>query len=574
MTPRPGLLGVLCAAGLLLSGPTALARPQPTDGRWFADRGETFVNPVLIGDYSDPDVIRVGRDYYLTASSFNSAPGLPILRSGDLVNWTLIGHALPWLSPRDHFRAPRRGAGVWAPSLRHHAGLYMIYYPDPDHGLFRVTAKDPRGPWTAPTLVDSDPGAIDPAPFWDDDGHAWLVHAYAKSRSGKANIIMLKPLSPDGARVTGKGRVIIDGDRLPPIQTSVGPRPWLFTEGPKLYKRNGWYYLFAPSGGVKAGWQAVFRSRSLTGPFEPRNVMDQGDSQTNGPHQGAWVVTDAGEDWFLHFEDRDVYGRVVHLEPMAWKDDWPVIGADPDGDGRGAPVAGGRKPRTLAPVATRVAAPVADDPLTGAPNLAWQWAANPADDWMRPSPEGLWLKSISGSANLFETGAVLSQKLPAEAFTATVRLDFAPKAIGERAGLGIFGRGYGWIGLEKTAEGPRLVVETRPDADRNGEAQTEARAIAQSRLWLRVTATPRTLTIPPTETTGWPSLTRWRTFEARYSYSLDGQTFTPFGPSFTARPGVWVGAQIGLFAQARQGAPAAVAAQVGGGRFADFRVTP
>ncbi|HWU12462.1 MAG TPA: family 43 glycosylhydrolase, partial [Caulobacter sp.] len=182
MSWTKSIVGALLACAASTS---ALAQAGPP--AFAADQGDgTYRNPVLAGDYSDPDVVRVGETYYLTASSFTNVPGLPILKSMDLVNWTLIGHALPWITPVAHHATPRRGGGVWAPAIRHHDGKFMIYYPDPDFGIFLVTATDPAGPWSAPVLVDDSKGAIDPAPFWDDDGQGWLVHGWARSRAGIA----------------------------------------------------------------------------------------------------------------------------------------------------------------------------------------------------------------------------------------------------------------------------------------------------------------------------------------------------------------------------------------------------
>ncbi|HYC94352.1 MAG TPA: glycoside hydrolase 43 family protein [Sphingomicrobium sp.] len=551
----------------------AIHAAQAADGRWFPDRGDgTYENPVLIGDYSDPDVVRVGEDFYLTASSFANAPGLPILHSRDLVNWTLIGHALPTVPPVAHFRTPRRGGGVWAPAIRHRNGRFLIYYPDPDFGIFLVTAADPRGPWTAPQLVDSTKGAIDPAPFWDEDGTGWLVYALARSRAGKANVIILKRLDEEGRRTVGEGRTIIDGEALPPVMTSIGARPWQTTEGPKLYKRDGWYYIFAPSGSVKGGWQGVFRSRRIEGPYEGRNVLDQGRTDINGPHQGAWVTTPSGEDWFLHFQDRDSYGRIVHLQPMRWKGGWPVIGADPDGDGRGEPVLRHKKPRTAPQART---APVADDEFNGPLSLAWQWNSNPDDDWLALADGQLRLKSVSGSANLYEAGNLLSQKLPALSFMATALLRFQPLRPGERAGLAILGQRYAWIGLERRGDENRLVQIAHDGADPSAAPQrTEGPSVGDGTVWLRFQAEPVTIKVgPPNFTPYWPSMLRETHASVRFSYSLDGKNFTPLGPAFESRPGRWVGAQIGLFAQAPNGTPAAIATTVGHADFDWFRIS-
>ena len=360
---------ILAALAALFVTPVSASSPPP--GVWVPDQGDgTYRNPVLQGDYSDPDVVRVGDDYYLTSSSFTNVPGLPVLHSRDLVNWTIIGHALAVVPPADHFRVPRRGGGVWAPAIRYHAGRFMIFYPDPDYGIFMVSAKTPAGPWTAPVLVDGTKGAIDPCPFWDSDGKGYLVHAFAGSRAGKNNQVVLKRLDAAGTKTVGEAKVIVDGARLAPVETGLGPSPWTTIEGPKLYKRDGWYYVFAPAGGVKNGWQAVFRSRRIDGPYEGRDVMDHGPAEAlgpaNGPHQGAWVTVGGRGDAFLHFQDTDAYGRRVWLEPMRWQDGWPVIGgvagaAAPAGASRGVPVAGGPKPVPGQPVAV----PVADDDFNG-----------------------------------------------------------------------------------------------------------------------------------------------------------------------------------------------------------------
>ncbi len=562
------------AIALALAAGAAGGAPGQTPVQTPARAGD-YRNPVLAGDYSDPDVVRVGNDFYLVASSFANVPGLPILHSTDLVHWTLIGHALPRLSPEDHFATPRRGGGVWAPAIVHRDGVFRIYYPDPDRGIFVVTARDPRGPWSAPQLVDDTTGAIDPAPFWDDDGSAWLAHAFAASRAGFQNVVVLKRMNAEGTRTIDKGIRIVEGDRLPPVRTSIGPRPWQTTEGPKLYKRDGWYWLFVPSGSVKGGWQGVFRARSLTGPWEGRNVLDQGPTPVNGSHQGAWVTTAAGEDWFLHFSDADSYGRQVHLQPMRWRGGWPVIGADPDGDGIGQPVATHAAPRL--PRGTGAGIPASDD-FDGPPHAGWQWNSNPRGDWIRPAPAGvLRLGSVPASANLWEAGNLLTQKLPGDSFTVTAKLRFAPIRVGERSGLALFGSDYGWIGVERTAQGSRVVQATRRDADK-GAAETIAAGPAlppEGALWLRMTATPVTVRNPvPDFSPYWPAMLRSRHAETRFAYSLDGTTFVRLGAPFVSRPGRWVGAQIGIFAAASGGTPAFTANTTGHAEYDWVRVTP
>lgn len=221
-----------------------LGAQQTISTVWVSDnRDGTYKNPVINADYSDPDVIRVGNDYYMVSSSFTHIPGLPILHSKDLVNWKIIGHALKKQPPYDVYDKVQHGAGVWAPSIRHHNNEFYIYYPDPDFGIYLIKSKDINGPWSEPVLVEAGKGLIDPCPLWDA-GKTYLVHAYAGSRAGIKSIIVVKEMNTDGTKTIGNSVLVYDGHELD-----------LTIEGPKFYKRNGYYYIFAPAGGVSTGWQ-------------------------------------------------------------------------------------------------------------------------------------------------------------------------------------------------------------------------------------------------------------------------------------------------------------------------------
>jgi beta-xylosidase len=271
-------------------------------GFWQPDNEDgTYSNPIIHADYSDPDVIRVGNDFYMTASSFNCSPGLPVLHSVNLVNWEIIGYALQKQPPFDVFNFPQHGNGVWAPAIRYHNGEFFIYWGDPDFGIYVVKAKNPEGPWSEPHLVHAAKGWIDPCPFWDDDGKAYLVHAFAGSRSGIKSVLVINEMSPCGLSIDEKCTLVFDGHENHRT-----------IEGPKLYKRNGYYYIFAPAGGVKPGWQTVLRSKNIYGPYEIKTVLHQGNTPINGPHQGGWVELESGESWFIHFRDKDAYGRIVY----------------------------------------------------------------------------------------------------------------------------------------------------------------------------------------------------------------------------------------------------------------------
>ncbi|GAB3875964.1 glycoside hydrolase 43 family protein [Hymenobacter segetis] len=505
----------------------AQSLPPGVSKVWVPDLGNgTYKNPVLYADYSDPDVVRVGSDFYLTSSSFNAVPGLQILHSKDLVNWSIIGAVFKQQPPLARYREPQHGNGVWAPAIRYHNQEFYIYYPDPDLGIFVTKAKNPAGPWSAPVCVKQASGWIDPCPLWDADGKAYLVHGFAGSRAGIKTVLAVSPMSPDGQRLTGDDVLVFDGHAGHPT-----------LEGPKFYKRNGYYYIFAPAGGVPTGWQLVLRSRNVYGPYEEKIVMDQGKTPINGPHQGAWVDTDAGEDWFLHFQDQGAYGRVVHLQPMVWKNDWPVIGEDPDGDGKGQPVLTHRKPRIKSPAQPLATPPTSDEFSAAKLGLQWQWHANPQDYWayLNPAQGQLRLYSVAlpeGFKNYWQVPNLLLQKLPAETFTVTTKLTFTSRIEGEKVGLMMMGLDYAYLSLTNQGGKLQLSQTVCKDADKLKPETTTApvevpAALAGKPLYLRVTTKAGA--------------------KCQFSYSFDGQTFQPLGAEFIAREGKWIGAKVGLF---------------------------
>ncbi|HMK25499.1 MAG TPA: glycoside hydrolase 43 family protein [Chitinophagaceae bacterium] len=488
---------------------------------WVADNGDgTYKNPIIHADYSDPDAIRVGNDYYMISSSFNHVPGLPILHSKDLVNWELIGHALKRLTPHEHFDTVQHGGGVWAPSIRYHNGEFYIYYPDPDFGIYLIRSKNILGPWSEPVMVESGKGLIDPCPLWDDNGKVYLVHAFAGSRAGIKSIIVVKELNKEGTKVISDAVMVYDGHEKDPT-----------IEGPKFYKRNGYYYIFAPAGGVSTGWQTVLRSKNIYGPYERKVVMDQGESQINGPHQGAWVTTQTGEDWFLHFQDKEAYGRVVHLQPMKWINDWPVIGVDKDGDGKAEPVLIYKKPNVgkTYPILT----PAESDEFNGNKiGLQWQWQANPKEGWGFPTASGT-LRMFSvyqpdSIRSLWNMPNILGQKLPSDEFKATLKVNFNPKFIDERFGLIMLGSDYAFISLVKGEDGFYAVYRECLNADKDkNEISGKHFPIDGSVFYLQIRMEKGGI--------------------CHFGFSENGEKFTMFDKSFTAKTGKWVGAKLGMF---------------------------
>lgn len=522
---------------------------------WMADLGNGYYqNPILYADYSDPDVCRVGDDFYMTASSFNCVPGLPILHSRDLVNWTIIGYALDRLVPAEaydgaqtaspttvtdgrifidnSFDRPRHGDGVWAPAIRYHNGEFFIYWGDPDNGIFMVKTKDPAGRWSAPVLVHKSKGIIDTCPFWDEDGRAYIGHGFAGSRAGLKSILGLIEMTPDGTATIGEDCVIYDGhvDNVT-------------IEGVKLYKREGYYYILCPAGGVPTGYQLAMRSKSIYGPYDWKIVMAEGKSGVNGPHQGGLVDTpDGSENWFIHFQDVDAYGRIAHLQPVTWVDGWPVMGIDKDGDLCGDPVIKHKKPNL--PKQTPCAPVESDDFNHTGLGLQWQWHSNSnalwsfADQKMGVLRLFSWpWKDAAGEPvkNLWGVGNLLLQKFPAPNFKATAKVRFHPsdKHVGERCGLVVMGLDY--AGLVMTNKGDVIeMTQVECKGAKKGTAESvnsDAVSVAKDQyVWLRVEVKKK----------GADAI-------CTFSYSTDGKKFTKFGKEFTAQPGQWIGAKTGLF---------------------------
>lgn len=510
---------------------------------WKADNGNgTYTNPIVHADYSDPDVIRVGNDFYMTASSFNCVPGLPILHSKDLVNWKLIGHAFQQQPPYERFNKVQHGGGVWAPAIRYHKGEFYIFYPDPDEGIYMLKAKNITGPWTEPLLIKKAKGWIDPCPFWDDDGKAYLVVGVAASRSGIKSVLLLHRMNPDGTQLLDEGAIIFDGhDKHPTV------------EGPKMHKRNGYYYVFAPAGGVGQGWQLVLRSKNIDGPYEHKIILEQGSTNFNGPHQGAWVETQVGESWFLHFQDKDAYGRIVHLQPMQWKNDWPIIGIDIDGNGIGEPVTIFKKPNVgkVYPIETPAES---DEFNTNKIGLQWQWSANRQPNYFLSAGANygfirLYNIPKTDSINLWNIPNLFAQKFPAPNFSATTKIQFTPRNKNDEVGLMIAGLDYAYISIKQTNAALVITQAKCINADKaKAEIKTETIAILKSTIYFKV----QVINVLPTDADYKQYIrsenSKWGNAKCIFSYSEDGINFKQIGEPFAARKGKWIGAKVGLFA--------------------------
>ena len=502
---------------------------------WSPDNGDgTYTNPVINADYSDPDVCVVGDDYYMTASSFNCIPGLPILHSKDLVNWEIIGHAITELTPHEEFDKPSHGNGVWAPSIRYHDGMFYIYWGDPDYGVFRVTATDPAGEWSKPVCIIEGKGMIDTTPLWDDDGRCYLVNGWANSRSRFASVLTVRELDKDGLKAISNPVIVFDGNGTENRTC----------EGPKFYKRNGWYWIMCPAGGVPTGFQLAMRSKSPYGPYESMKVLDQGKSVINGPHQGAWIHTALGEDWFMHFQDKECYGRVIHLQPVTWKDNWPVMGKVPAKGYCGEPVITYRKPSTKGKV--DVVNPVESDEFNSPKlGLQWQWHANYDQKFGMPTAFGtfrLYTHKVSKEfKNMWEVPNLLLQKTPADKFTATTKLRFTSKEDNQMGGLIVMGHDYFALMLKRVKDEFLLQLVTCKSADKGTPEQVKTIATLKPTEKDKIDYQPaihEDIYLRVNVADG----------ECNFAYSLNGKKYTAVEGNFKIKEGKWIGAKVGLAA--------------------------
>lgn len=497
----------------------------------------TYTNPIIHADYSDPDVTASpdGNTFYMTASSFQCTPGLPILKSNNLVDWEIVSYALEEVPPTDFYGAgiPRHGKGVWAPSIRYHDGEYYIFWGDPDFGIYMIKTKDPEGEWSSPHLVKAGKGWIDPTPIWDEDGKAYLVNGWAASRSGFNSVLTLSEMSPDGTKLLSQPKIIFDGNDG--INHTV--------EGPKIYKKDGYYYVLAPAGGVVSGFQIALRSKDIWGPYESKIVMAQGDSDINGPHQGAWVTDLNGDDWFIHFQDKGPYGRIIHLNPMEWKDGWPVIGLDKDGDGCGTPVKEFRMPAQYDSSAPSHISNFSPSNI----KKQFEWHSNYSADYGFDIPEGLkriYSRKLSENfINLWEVPNLWLMKFPDEefSFTANITVTSRQEADGISSGIVIMGWDYCRFGLTTKNEEFVLQLAECQDAEAGGkETIRDVAVISPGKIY-------NSGLVPNIEKNIILKVTVKKNALCHFSYSLDGSKFISLPQTFQARQGKWIGAKIGFY---------------------------
>jgi beta-xylosidase len=510
------------------SGSTA-ASPVLVPGAW-GDQGDgTFKNPVLWSDYNNLDVIVVGSDFYMIAASHHFM-GMPVLHSSDGVNWTLLTRIYRRLDIDPRYDTPGQAYqdGTWAPAIRYHEGRFWVYVTTPTEGLIMTSTADAAGPWDPWFVVKAVAGWEDPCPFWDDvanaggDGPNGEKAYLIRSQTG-AGPLIVQQMSWDGKQLLGTTTTVANGSTL---------------EGPKLGKRNGYYYIFAPEGGIDKGYQVVWRSSAILGPYTSKTILEQGSTSTNGPHQGSWIDLPSGQSWFYHFQQNGGWGRIGHLEPAQWgTDDWPKIGVDLDGNGIGEPVAQPKKPDVGGTFP--IAVPASSDEFMGSDlGVQWLWNHNPDDTkwsltarpgWLRLSARPLANKSgtsaASGSVPFVEDSIIFAyntvvQLAMGKVASAVTSLDTSGMVDGQRAGITLFGQTYGWVGVVDTA-GKGTVR-----ANING-TYTTGPSLTATTVYLKASMSASS--------------------QISFAYSTDGVNFTALGGSVTVGRTWFEGIKFGLF---------------------------
>ena len=471
-----------------------------------------YLNPVISADYSDPDIIRVGDDFFMVASSFNHVPGVPVLHSKNLVEWELVNYILPRL-PFEKFDAVRHGEGAWAPSLRYHNGKFYCLIPFPDEGIFVSETQNPYGEWSPLRALLSGKGYEDPCPIWAD-GKCYIAFAFVKSRIGFNSRLAVFETDENLTRPATKYKEVFDG-------TCIAPG----IEGPKFYKRGKYFYILAPAGGVKHGWQVALRSKNIYGPYEYKIVMLRGDTQINGPHQGALIDLE-GDKWaFMHFQDMEAYGRVVHLQPARWVDDWPICGEVQNGAPYGVPVNGGEYP---VDIKTDYNLNPTDEFDKNSLSLNWQTPANPQNCW-HDMKGGLKLNCIYYAANaLSDCPQLFLQKVPHLDFSVKTKCRLNLVNDGDETGFIMFGMQYAYICVVR--RNGQNYLEIRRGSIGGSEDET----LCQSQ----------------------PYDDNFVTFQLSARYEPENKLYYKFtfgGSAFThkfyAAPGRWTGAKMGVYAR-------------------------
>ncbi|TXG39515.1 glycoside hydrolase family 43 protein [Seonamhaeicola maritimus] len=522
----------------------------------FGDQGDgTYINPILNADYPDSDIEQVGDTYYMITSKQHMSPGMPILESKDMVNWTNVGHvfdSLSWAPEYNWDRMNGYSFGTWAGDLAYHEGTWYCYQIDYQHGLMVATAKDIKGPWSKPIMMLPKAKVLDdPAVFWDEETHkAYVIINTAGKQKSKENTIegnenRIYEMSWDGTKILDEGKLVYTG---------------MGAEAAKIYKIDGIWYIFlaqwtigdkSTKPGVKNPKndrkQIVLRSKeSIYGPYEVKTVLEKGTVFKNrSASQGALMQAPDKSWWYMHQliqnDTIPFQGRPQCLEPVNWVDGWPIIGVDEDNDGIGEPVKQHKKPIDGYPVA----APSSDDDFSNEKlGFQWEWNHNPRNThwslterrgWLRlkaskvlPNEKGYgpnineWTNNDGSDSDFWRACNTLSQRIMGiTTGTAVAKFDISGMQPHQLAGFVRYGGVFNLLGVEVDKNGKKNLFYMNPMAEK-----TNGPELVGNDLFVRTSNNSN---------------------QATYEYSLDGENYKAFGPTFTIVFGKWTGDRLGFF---------------------------
>lgn len=478
-------------------------KTTPKNSGYTPDQGNgTFTNPLMWGDWPDPDVIRVGDDFYFVSTSMHYVPGSPVARSKDLVNWEMVGYAVPRYDEDPRYDMKGGNAylkGSWANTIRYHNGTFYVGFCTPngsanEPGHFSIaTAKDPKGPWTRTIL-----GAYlyDPGLFFDDDGKVYVAHGQQK--------LFITELNADALSVKTPQKEIYNNREFP------------YLEGSHVYKINGKYYILGATGGT-AGRQICLRADHIYGPYESKEVINDDHTYPgNGLHQGGMVQLKDGSWWFIIMQDRGPIGRVPNLEPVTWVDGWPMIGE------KGKGVETYKKP-TVGKTFPVVIPATSDDFSKAELGLQWQWNHNPDDQkWTLKERKGYLRLKAGKAAKLSEARNTLTQRVQGPKSSGTVEMDVSALKDGNVAGFGIFQFPYAFVAVEQKG-GQKSIVMV------NDDNRITTIPFQGNKIWIKADVTHIG-------------------FKATFAYSTDGKKFTAIGNTLNMGLGLdWTANRFALF---------------------------
>ena len=476
--------------------------------KWGAQTDGAYFNPVLSADYSDLDCIRVGNNYYAITSTFQYSPGMAVLHSKDLVNWTIIGHAVEDIrqigQEMNWDRMDRYGRGIWAGSIRYHNGKFYVLFGTPDEGFFTTQAENPAGPWTPLINILPEAGWDDCSAILDDDGKAYFVGTLFKDRLYETYIFNM---APDCSSIDISGKWLVNkGDGR---------------EASKLIKVGKWYYIIYSRTGSGSRYMVAKRAENMQTSWSEEKQITAHNIESNEPNQGGIIEGPDGKWYFFtHHGKGDWEGRAASLLPVTWIDDWPIPGKVGE-DGLGYMVWSGKMPKQ----GSSKQELFRDDFNNGSLNANWEWNYYPRNDMWSLSERKGWLrlKAVKPLVDndLKKTPNILTQRVYRTSHNeVTIKIDVRNMEEGQTAGLCHYARTYAYIGI-CCFDGLKKVI-----FDENGASNIkEINQIEE--IWLR-------------SVWGLDGLNR-------FSYSTNGNDFHEFGNPYQFTWGNYRGTRVGLF---------------------------